>query len=83
MDLKSLNFITQILIQFIFQKKNWDILVDKKCVDDKLGQGKNDYEDGEIIFGLFIGAKIKYCIVLHKSGELEEKITFKGYNKEI
>jgi hypothetical protein len=47
-----------------------------------LGQGKNDYNNGGIIFGLYLGPKVKYNLVLYDIGILTEKKTFKGYNKD-
>ncbi|ESO85887.1 hypothetical protein LOTGIDRAFT_167641 [Lottia gigantea] len=42
--------------------------------------GKNDYGDGGIIFGLYLAPKVKYNIILTSDGVLKEKKTFKGYS---
>ncbi|ESO82653.1 hypothetical protein LOTGIDRAFT_155666 [Lottia gigantea] len=43
-------------------------------------EGKNDYGDGGIIFGLYLAPKVKYNIILTSDGVLKEKKTFKGYS---
>ena len=53
-----------------------------KHVGSNLGQGKNDYGNGGIIFGLYEAPKVKYNIILNE-GILSEKKTFKGYNSDI
>ncbi|ESO82248.1 hypothetical protein LOTGIDRAFT_170160 [Lottia gigantea] len=45
-------------------------------------EGKNDYGDGGIIFGLYLAPKVKYNIVLTSDGVLKEKKTFKGYSTD-
>ena len=62
--------------------KNWYILKNNNYVGNDLCKCKNDYGYGGIVFGLFLVPKIKYCLVLNEQGMLEEKITFKGYNKK-
>ncbi|ESP03547.1 hypothetical protein LOTGIDRAFT_171341 [Lottia gigantea] len=42
-------------------------------------EGKNDYGDGGIIFGLYLAPKVKYNIILTSDGVLKEKKTLKGY----
>ena len=64
-------------------KDNWEILNKNGFVGNNLGQGKNDYGDGGIVFGLYLAPKVKYNIVLKEDLSLEEKITFKGYTKEF
>ena len=64
-------------------KKNWDVLEKADLVGGNLGQGKNDYGNGGIIFGLFVAPKIKYCLVLKDDNTLEEKTTFKGFTKSV
>ena len=42
-------------------------------------QGKNDYKDGGIFFGLFLASKIKYCSTINKFGIVDEHKTFKRF----
>ena len=44
-------------------------------------QGKNDYRDGGIWYGLFLAPKIKYCLTINKLGITDEHKTFKGFTK--
>jgi len=60
-------------------KNNWSILKKAGYVGEELLQGKNDYGSGGIIFGMFLAPKVKYCITLNDKFELEERMTFKGY----
>ena len=41
-------------------------------------QGKNDYKEGGIRYGLFLAPKIKYCLIINKYGVIDEHKTFKG-----
>ena len=43
-------------------------------------QGKNDYKDGGILFGLFLVPKIKYCLTINNYGVIDEQKTFKGFS---
>ena len=43
-------------------------------------QGKNDYKDGGIFYGLFLAPKIKYCLTINKYGVIDEHKTFKGFS---
>jgi hypothetical protein len=63
-------------------KKHYETLNKLNYVGGNLCQGKNDYGDGGIIFGLHEASKIKYGIVLN-DGVLSEKKTFKGLMKEM
>src|SRR5438093_9557145 len=63
--------------------RNYDKLKQAGYVGGAMGQGKNDYGEGGIIFGLFLAPKVKYCITLTENGILEEKKTFKGFNKDV
>ena len=49
-------------------------------VGNNFGQGKNDYGDGGIFFGLFLGPKLKICQTLDIYGTLREKPTFKRFH---
>ena len=42
-------------------------------------QGKNDYEDGGIYYGLFLAPKIKYCLTINKYGVIDEHKIYKGF----
>ena len=61
---------------------HYDILDKLGHVGGNMCQGKNDYENGGIVFGMYLGSKIKYNIVLD-DGILSEKKTFKGNNREM
>ena len=37
----------------------------------------------EIVYGLFLAPKVKYCIIIDENGVLNQKTTFKGYNQNI
>ena len=42
-------------------------------------QGKNDYKEDGIFYGLFIAPKIKYCLTINKYSVFDEHKTFKGF----
>ena len=48
------------------ENKHWDKLDKAGLVGKNLLQGKNDYKDGGILYGLFLAPKIKYCLSLNK-----------------
>ena len=58
--------------------KHWDKLDNAKLVGKNRLQGKNEYEDGGIWYGLFLAPKIKYCLTIIKFGIIEHK-TFEGF----
>ena len=62
------------------EKKYWDKLDKANLVGDGLCQGKNDYKTGGIFYGLFLGAKIKYCLTIDDFSIIQEHKTFKGFN---
>ena len=47
-------------------------------VGKSLLQGKNDYKDGGIFYGLFPAPKKIYCLTINKYGVIDEHKTFKG-----
>ena len=49
-------------------------------VGKNLLQSKNDYKDGGIFYGLFLGPKIKYCLTTNKYGVIDEHKTFKTFS---
>ena len=59
--------------------KHWDKLQGAGLVGENLLQGKNDYKDGGIFYGLFLAPKIKYCLTINKYGVIDEHKTFKGF----
>ena len=61
------------------ENKYWDKLEKAGLVGKNLLQGKNDYKDGGIFYGLFLAPKIKYCLIINKYGVISEKKTFKGF----
>ena len=62
------------------ENKHWDKLEKASLVGKNLLQGKNDYKDGGIFFGLFLAPKIKYCLTINKYGVIDEHKTFKGFS---
>ena len=48
-------------------------------VGKNLLQGKNDYKDGCIFYGLFLAPKIKFCLTINKYGVIDEHKTFKSF----
>ena len=62
------------------ESKHWDKLDKAGLVGKNLLQGKNDYKDGGIFYGLFLAPKIKYCLTINKYGAIDEYKTFKGFN---
>ena len=61
------------------ENKHWDKLDRAGLVGKGLLQGKNDYKDGGIFYGLFLAPKIKYCLTINKYGVIDEHKTFKGF----
>ena len=61
------------------ENKHWDKLEKAGLVGKNLLQGKNDYKDGGIFYGLFLAPKIKYCLTINKYGVIDEHKTFKGF----
>ena len=59
------------------ENKHWDKLEKTGLVGKNLLQGKNDYKDGGIFYGLFLAPKIKYCLTINKYGVIDEHKTFK------
>ena len=49
-------------------------------VGKNLLQGKNDYKDGGIFYGLFLAPKLKYCLTINKYGLIDEHKTFKRFS---
>ena len=62
------------------ENKHWDKLEKAGLVGKNLLQGKNDYKDGGIFYGLFSAPKIKYCLTINKYGVIDEHKTFKGFS---
>ena len=61
------------------ENKHWDKLDKASLVGKNLLQGKNDYKDGGIFYGLFLAPKNKYCLTINKYGVIDEHKTFKGF----
>ena len=61
------------------ENKHWDKLDKAGLVGKGLLQGKNDYKDGSIFYGLFLEPKTKYCLTINKFGVIDEHKTFKGF----
>ena len=64
-------------------KKNYAVLKEQNLIGKDLYQSKNDYGDAGIVYGLFLAPEIKYCIVIDDNGLLQQKVTFKGCDREI
>ena len=61
------------------ENKHWDNLDKAGLVGKNLLQGKNDYKDGSIFYGLFLAPKINYCLTINKFGVIDEHKTFQGF----
>ena len=61
------------------EKKHWNKLDKAGLVGKGLLQGKNDYKDGGIFYGLFLAPKLKYCLTIYKYGVIDEHKTFKCF----
>ena len=61
------------------ENKHWEKLDKAGLVGKSLLQGKNDYKDGGIFYGLFLAPKNKYCLTINKYGVIDEHKTFKGF----
>ena len=64
-------------------KNDYNTLKEKSLIGKDLCQSKNDYGDAGIVYGLFLAPKIKYCFVIDDNGLLQQKVTFKGCDREI
>jgi len=53
-------------------------LIDSNYIGKELGQAKNDYGEGGIIHGIFLGNKVKFCLTVTETGVLDTHYTFKG-----
>ena len=61
------------------ESKHWNKLDKASLVGKNLLQGKNDYKDRGVFYGLFLAPKIKYCLIINNYGVISEKKTFKGF----
>ena len=61
------------------ENKHWENLDKAGLVGKGLLQGKNDYKDGGIFYGLCLAPKIKYCLTLNKYGVIDQHKTFEGF----
>ena len=61
------------------ENKHWDKVDNAGLVGKGLLQGKNDYKDGGIFYGLLLAPKIKFCLTINKNGVIDEHKTFKGF----
>ena len=61
------------------ENKLWVKLDKAVLVGKNRLQGKNDYKDCGIWYGLFLAAEIKYCLTINKFGIIDEHKTFKGF----
>ena len=61
------------------ENKAWDILDKAGLVGKNRLQGKNDYKEGGIWYGLFLAPKRKFCLTINKFGIIDGHKTFKGF----
>ena len=59
--------------------KHWNKLNKAGLVGKNRLQGKNDYKDGGIFYGLYLAPKIKCSLTITKYGVIDEHKTFKGF----
>ena len=62
--------------------KHWDKLDKAGLVGKNLLQGKNDYKDGGIFYGLFLAPKTKFCLTINNYGVFDEHKAFKGFTND-
>ena len=63
------------------ENKHGENLDKPGLVGKVLLQGKKNYKDGGIFYGLFLAPKTKYCLTINKYGVIDEHKTFKGFKK--
>ena len=61
------------------ENKHWNKLDKSGLVGNNRLQGKNDYKEGGIWYGLFLAPKITYCFTINDFGVIDEHKTFKGF----
>ena len=59
------------------ESTHWKKLDKAGLVGKNLLQGKNDYKDGSVWYGLFLSPKIKCCLTVMKFGVIDEHKTSK------
>ena len=64
---------------FYIENKHWDKLNKSGLVGKNSLQGKNDYEDGGTLYGLFLAPKTKYCLTVNEFGVIDEHKCFKRF----
>ena len=64
-------------------RNDYEVLKEQNSFGKDLYQSKNEYGDAGIVHDLFTCAEIKYCLVIDDNGLLQQKIPFKGYDREI
>ena len=62
------------------EKTYWDVLDKANSVGKNLCLGKNDYETGGILYGLFLAHKIKYCLTINDFVVIQQHMTSEGFN---
>ena len=61
------------------ENKHWNRLDKAGLVGKNRLQGKNDYKDGGIFYGLFLAPKINYCPTINKYGVIDEHKILEGF----
>ena len=61
------------------ENKHWNKLDEGGLVGKSLLQGKNDYKDVCIFYGLFLAPKIKYCLTINEYGVRDAHKCLKGF----
>ena len=64
---------------FYLENRRLENLDKAGLVGNALLQGKNDYKDGGMFYGLFVAPKIKYCSTISEYGVIDEDKTLKGF----
>ena len=61
------------------ENKHWDKLDKARLVGKNRLQGKNDYGQGGIWYGLFLAPKTKFCLTINEYGIIDEHKTFETF----
>ena len=61
------------------ENKHWEKLDKAQLVGKNGSQGKNDYGQSDVCYGLFLALKFKYCLPKNKYGVEHEHKTFKCF----
>ena len=62
------------------ERKYWNVLHRALLVGRGLRQGKNDYENGGRLNGLFLAPKVKCCFTINENSIIQQHLIFKVFN---